>query len=140
VEPQPKAKTNGHDKSKTLDDYPEAPWAYEQPKRAAQMAYDYAKAQGTDITSPEGYKRGAIRRMDSISDAFGKLASETPKSDLSAIETARDKMLALRSSNDAQGFRAVLKGHFPHIADAIDTHLSDDWIKKTWTPKRSTLH
>jgi hypothetical protein len=138
--PKSNGKTNGHDKPKTLDDYPEAPWAYETPKVAAQMAHDYAKAQGTDITSPEGYKRGAAKRIEATRDVFADISKEVPKTELPNVEVALNKMLGVRNESDAKNFREALKAAMPEATPAIDKHLTDAWIRSTWTPQRSRLH
>jgi hypothetical protein len=138
--PKSNGKANGHDKPKTLDDYPEAPWAYETPKVAAQMAHDYAKAQGTDITSPEGYKRGAAKRIEATRDVFADISKEVPKTELPNVEVALNKMLGVRNESDAKNFREALKAAMPEATPAIDKHLTDAWIRSTWTPQRSRLH
>jgi hypothetical protein len=49
-------------------------------------------------------------------------------------------MLGVRNESDAKNFREALKAAMPEATPAIDKHLTDAWIRSTWTPQRSRLH
>jgi hypothetical protein len=104
-------KANGHDKSKTLDDYPEAPWAYETPKVAAQMAHDYANEQGH--RHHETLKATSVahhaKRIEATRDVFADISKEVSEDQIfRTLRRRMNKMLSVRNESDAKNFRDAI--------------------------------
>ena len=119
-----------------FDDFPEAPWALENNREAARMAYDHTISQGGSIAYKDGYLRGVVRRLDDIEKTFDGLAKQIKGPDQIVVEEALSKIKAVRSPEQAKEFREAFKEKLPAHQEVIDKTLNDDWIKSVWTSKK----
>jgi hypothetical protein len=117
---------------------PESPHVFKEPRDAAEAIYQDAVKGGKEIRNPEGYKAGTTRRLHGEEAIYNAISSS-----LSSVKERGDfhKYLAALWGSDSpevvQQVRGAMLTEFPHHAETINKHLSDEAIKGLWTkPKK----
>jgi hypothetical protein len=117
---------------------PESPHVFKDPQTAARDIHAEAVAGGKEIRNAEGYKAGTQRRL-----AGEEAIYETISKSLNSVKERGDfhKYLAALWGSDSPEVVTKVREHmlseFPHHAETINKHLSDEAIKGLWTkPKK----
>jgi hypothetical protein len=117
---------------------PESPHVFKDPKTAAAHIYADAVAGGKEIRNAEGYKAGTQRRLAGEEAIYERISKA-----LNDVKERGDfhKYLAALWGSDSPEVVTKVREHmlseFPHHADTINKHLSDEAIKGLWTkPKK----
>jgi hypothetical protein len=117
---------------------PESPHVFKEPKDAAEAIYQEALAGGKTIRHPEGYKAGTQRRLAGEETIYNTISKS-----LNSVKERGDfhKYLAALWGSDSPEVVTQVRDHmlaeFPHHAEMISKHLSDEAIKGLWTkPKK----
>lgn len=116
---------------------PESPHVFKEPKDAASAIYAEAVAGGKEIRHPEGFKAGTQRRLTGEETIYNTISSA-----LSSTKERGDfhKYLSALWGSDSPEIVTQVRNHmlaeFPHHAETINKHLSDEAIKGLWKPKK----
>ncbi len=117
---------------------PESPHVFKEPKDAAEAIYAEAVAGGKAIRHPEGFKAGTTRRLAGEEAIYNKISNS-----LSSVAErgAFHKYLSALWGSDSPDVVRQVRDHmlaeFPHQAETIMKHLSDEAIKGLWPkPKK----
>lgn len=117
---------------------PESPHVFKEPKDAAEAIYSEALAGGKAIRHAEGFKAGTTRRLAGEEAIYNAISKS-----LGSVQERGDfhKYLSALWGSDSPEVVTQVRDHmlaeFPHRADTISKHLSDEAIKGLWTkPKK----
>lgn len=116
---------------------PESPHVFKDPKTAARDIYSEAVAGGKEIRHAEGFRAGTARRLSGEEAIYNTISSA-----LSSVKERGDfhKYLSALWGSDSPEVVTKVREHmlaeFPHHADTIMKHLSDEAIKGLWKPKK----
>jgi hypothetical protein len=117
---------------------PESPHVFKDSETAARDILAEAMAGGKTIRHAEGFKAGTKRRLDGEEKIYTNISSA-----LSSVQERGQfhKYLSALWGSDSPEVVTQVREHmlqeFPHHADSIMKHLSDEAIKGLWTkPKK----